>query len=136
MSWIQNSSEGYWSRPLDCHDRLFQFIGDMGKPLGREHWLLIGAIQLEISSDIDLVARLRAAWKSLWLRHPDIALKLHSDKKQYYPYKDTDALEAWCDMTFRVESTVHLIDELQATEHLRLFKPHANYVLCMVLHVE
>ncbi|KAL4879085.1 hypothetical protein BJY04DRAFT_229431 [Aspergillus karnatakaensis] len=126
MSWVQNSLEGYWSRPLDCHDRLFQFIGDMGKPLGREHWLLIGGIQLEAPSDIDLIPRLRAAWKSLRLRHPDIALKLHPDEKRYYPIKDADALEAWCDMTLRVESTVHSLNELQAADHLCLSKPHAT----------
>jgi hypothetical protein len=33
MSWTQQ--DGYWSGPLDCHEKLFRFIGDVGKPLGR-----------------------------------------------------------------------------------------------------
>ncbi|KAL4902268.1 hypothetical protein BDW74DRAFT_66243 [Aspergillus multicolor] len=126
MSWTQNATEGYWHRPLDCHDRLFQFVGDSGKPLGREHWLILGAVQLEYNSDIDIIPQLRAAWKSLRLRHPDIALELHPDEKRYYPIHDRGALEAWCNQTFRVEHAARSADELQKCEHLRLSGPHAT----------
>ncbi|KAL4924591.1 uncharacterized protein BDV17DRAFT_295227 [Aspergillus undulatus] len=79
MSWTRQS--GNWSRPLGCHDRLFQFIGDSGKPLGREHWVMIGAVHLVLPAGMDIVAQLRTAWKTLRLRHPDIAHELHQDEK-------------------------------------------------------
>lgn len=47
--------------------------------------------------------QLQAAWKA---RHPDIALELCQDEKHYYPIHSARELDAWCDLTFQVETSV------------------------------
>jgi hypothetical protein len=102
MSWTEQ--DGFWSRSLDCHDIMFQFIGAMGAPLGREHWLMMQNAQLDFPEGVDAVSRLREAWKALRFRHPDIALEIHENDKRYYPVRDGKALEVWCNETFRIEA--------------------------------
>ena len=104
MSWTQ--LDGIWSRPLDCHDRLFQFIAGMGAPLGREHWsIMVNArIQLPKEPDFSIITRLQEAWKALRFRHPDIAIELLDDNKRYHPISNEKMLEEWCNETFRVEA--------------------------------
>lgn len=102
MSWTQKGA--YWSRPLDCHDRLLQAIAAAGQPLGREHWLMVGAAQIEFPVGTDVEERLRAAWKTLRFRHPDVALTLHDDEKRYDPISSIEMLEEWVASTFFVES--------------------------------
>ncbi|GCB27757.1 hypothetical protein AAWM_10642 [Aspergillus awamori] len=125
MSWTKQTD--HWSRPLDCHDRLFQFIGESGKPLGREHWLTIGAVQLDFpnSSPEITIPRLRNAWKSLRMRYPDIAGELHDHEKRYYPITSASTLESWCNNTFKIEDSAQSADDL-FTHHLRIADPHAT----------
>ena len=118
MSW---SRQGYqWRRPLDCHDKLFRSIAAAGKPLGREHWLLVGAARVgfppQINKPEDII---RTAWSSLRFRHPDIALDLDGDEKIYEPVTNTESLEAWATATFHVENTVNSADEL-FSRHLKI----------------
>ncbi|RDW58577.1 uncharacterized protein DSM5745_11268 [Aspergillus mulundensis] len=124
MAWTQQGE--YWSRPLDCHDRQFQVIAEFGKPQGREQAMLMGVVQLQTpdEADIDLVSQLRAAWKALRLKHPDIALVLDNDEKRYYPVRDEQDLEGWCDATFRVEK-VPSSDEVLG-EIMPMAAPHAT----------
>ncbi|KAI1386030.1 uncharacterized protein F4822DRAFT_445815 [Hypoxylon trugodes] len=118
MSWSQNGV--YWRRPLDCHDKMFQSIANAGKPLGREHWLLLGVVRLSFPPSINKAeTRLRDAWKSLRLRHPDIATELHTDEKRYTPPRNIEVLEMWATDTFHVESAVSSADEL-FSRHLRV----------------
>ncbi|KAI1073700.1 hypothetical protein F5B20DRAFT_495320 [Whalleya microplaca] len=120
MSWTREGA--YWRRPLDCHDKLFQSIAAAGVPLGREHWLMAGWLQLGFPSTMDPVMReqgLRAAWSSLRLRHPDVALTLHGNEKRYEPLTDEQALQRWTDATFRVETGVRSVDEL-CSRHLKV----------------
>ena len=93
MSW---SRQGYqWRRPLDCHDKLFRSIAAAGKPLGREHWLLVGAARVGFPSQANKPEDIiRTAWSSLRFRHPDIALDLDGDEKIYEPVTNTESLEA------------------------------------------
>ncbi|CAK97279.1 uncharacterized protein An15g04120 [Aspergillus niger] len=125
MSWTKQID--HWSRPLDCHDRLFQFIGESGKPLGREHWLTVGAVQLDFpnSSPEITIPRLRNAWKSLRMRYPDIAGELHGHEKRYYPITSASALESWCNNTFKIEDLAQSADDL-FTHHLRIADRHAT----------
>ncbi|KAL2812318.1 hypothetical protein BJX63DRAFT_397098 [Aspergillus granulosus] len=136
MAWIQEAE--YWSSPLNCHEKLFKCIGEIGKPLGREHWLVLGAVRVEYPADIDLVTHLKAAWKILRMRYPDIATELCADEKRYYPIFDKTQLDAWCESTFRIEITVQSSDEL-LTEQLRLADTHptchwipASNEICLV----
>ncbi|KAL4907084.1 hypothetical protein BDW74DRAFT_190080 [Aspergillus multicolor] len=77
MAWIEHGD--HWRRPLDCHDRQFQVIAELGKRHGREQSMLMGVVQLEVLDD-------------------------EMDLKRYYPVRDEADLEAWCDETFRVEN--------------------------------
>ncbi|KAI9037121.1 uncharacterized protein KD926_000838 [Aspergillus affinis] len=127
MSWTEQR-DGSWSRPLDCHDRLFQFIGDQAKPLDREHWLLVGNVRLKLSpTKADSIAdELRQAWKRLRLQHPDIALELvEGNEKRYLPVHSQQALHAWSDATFRIESDVPSADHF-FTHRLRRADPQAT----------
>ncbi|KAI4860690.1 hypothetical protein F4820DRAFT_465417 [Hypoxylon rubiginosum] len=120
MSWTHEGS--YWRRPLDCHDKLFQSIAAAGAPLGREHWLMTGWIQLAFPSAMDPMVqeqRLRGAWSALRLRHPDVALTLHENEKRYGPVAGDQALQEWTSATFRVETGVHSVDEL-FSRHLKV----------------
>ncbi|KAL4962418.1 uncharacterized protein BDV14DRAFT_191539 [Aspergillus stella-maris] len=123
MSWTQQGD--HWSRPLDCHDKLWQFVSKLGKPVDREHWLLVGAVELEFPPDLDPIASLHAAWKALRLRHPDVALEMTVDDKRYYPLPSPNDLDDWCDLTFRVDHNVQSSDEL-LTEHLHQAEPSAT----------
>ncbi|GLB06553.1 hypothetical protein AtubIFM57258_001863 [Aspergillus tubingensis] len=127
MSWTKQSD--HWSRPLDCHDRLFQFIGESGKPLGREHWLTIGAVQLDFPNNNNnpdkIITQLRNAWKSLRMRYPDIAGELHAHEKRYYPITSPEALESWCNNTFKIEDSAQSADDL-FTHKLHITDPHAT----------
>ncbi|KAI1762707.1 hypothetical protein GGR53DRAFT_500448 [Hypoxylon sp. FL1150] len=120
MSW---TSEGaYLRRPLDCHDKLFQSIAAAGAPLGREHWLLAGWLQLVFPLVVDSAVReqrLRAAWSALRLLHPDIALTLHANEKQYWPLLDDEDLQRWTDATFHIEPSARSADEL-FSRHLKV----------------
>ncbi|OTB00403.1 hypothetical protein M426DRAFT_15541 [Hypoxylon sp. CI-4A] len=103
MSWTHEGA--YWRRPLDCHDKLFQSIAAAGTALGREHWLMVGWLQLGISSTMDSATQgrcLRSAWSALRLRHPDVASTLREDEKRYVPLADTQDLERWTDATFSI----------------------------------
>ncbi|KAI1414545.1 hypothetical protein F5Y13DRAFT_197545 [Hypoxylon sp. FL1857] len=120
MSWTHEGA--YWRRPLDCHDKLFQSIATAGAPLGREHWLMVGWLQLGFPSTMDPATqeqRLRGTWSALRLRHPDIALTLHEDEKRYTPLTDNQALEQWTDATFRVNTEAGSADEL-SSRHLKV----------------
>ncbi|KAI1456097.1 hypothetical protein F4805DRAFT_468324 [Annulohypoxylon moriforme] len=111
MSWTRQGI--YWCRPLDCHDKLFQSIAAAGKPLNREHWLLIGVVRLEFPSGTDgEEIRLRKAWTALRLRHPDIALELLENEKRYEPITSAESLKTWTDSTFCIERSVYSADEL------------------------
>ncbi|KAB8227929.1 uncharacterized protein BDW43DRAFT_323394 [Aspergillus alliaceus] len=123
MSWKQQGK--YWSRPLDCHDRFFQAAADMGKPLGREHYLIMGNVRLDFPSDFGMPGRLREAWKALRFRHPDIALELHNGEKRYYPVSDERALDDWCNSTCRIEEDARSADDL-FTHKLWLSDSHAT----------
>ncbi|KAI2628560.1 hypothetical protein GGR54DRAFT_350391 [Hypoxylon sp. NC1633] len=120
MSW---TCEGlYWRRPLDCHDKLFQSIASAGAPLGREHWLMAGWLQLGFPSTMDRVMqeqRLRTTWSAVRLRHPDVALTLHETEKRYEPLAGHQALVRWTDATFCVETAVRSVDEL-VSRHLKV----------------
>ncbi|KAI2619515.1 hypothetical protein GGS26DRAFT_595362 [Hypomontagnella submonticulosa] len=128
MSWTNEG--GYWRRPLDCHDKLFQSIAAAGAPLGREHWLMAGWLQLGFPCAMDLATQeqsLRAAWGALRLRHPDVALTLHENEKRYEPLIDENTLQQWTDATFRAETGVHSIDEL-FSHHLKVAP--SEYATC------
>ncbi|GKZ21324.1 hypothetical protein AbraIFM66951_010113 [Aspergillus brasiliensis] len=62
MSWTKSTD--HWSRPLDCHDRISQFIGDPGKP--GSSW---APVQLDFPNSNDnpeqTITHPRTAWKSL-----------------------------------------------------------------------
>ncbi|KAI0879779.1 uncharacterized protein GGS22DRAFT_198881 [Annulohypoxylon maeteangense] len=110
MSWTQQGA--HWHRPLDSLDRFYQFVSAAGKPLNREHWLLVGVIRLEFPIGVDGgETRLRSAWKALRFRHPDIALELLENEKRYEPITSTEALETWADSTFYIETAVSSADE-------------------------
>ncbi|KAL4794881.1 hypothetical protein BDV19DRAFT_379204 [Aspergillus venezuelensis] len=106
MSWTQGN---HWSRPFDCHDKLWQFVSKLGKPVNRENWLLMGVVELGFPSNIDPVASLSAAWKALCLRHPDIALEMTANVKRYYPLLNPTDLNDWCNHTFRIETNLCLV---------------------------
>jgi hypothetical protein len=126
MAWTEQPN-GSWTRPLDCHDRLFQFTSDQGKPLDREHWLLVGTVRLELPpTSPDPAEELCQAWKRLRLQHPDIALELtEAREKRYLPVRSPEALDAWCDATFRIEPDVLSADHL-FTDRLRRAAPQAT----------
>ncbi|OTA55327.1 hypothetical protein K449DRAFT_388339 [Hypoxylon sp. EC38] len=113
MSWTNEGA--YWRRPLDCHDKLFQSIAAAGAPLGREHWLMAGWLRLIFPSAVESAVReqrLRAVWSAMRLLHPDIALTLQANEKQYKPLANDEALRQWTDDTFRVETGACSVDEL------------------------
>jgi hypothetical protein len=124
MTWTQQ--DGYWRRPLDCHDKLFQSIAAAGQPLGREHWFLVGAVQIDFPSGaVSPEHKLRAAWAALRLRHPDVAIELHDDEKRYKPIPNAQALAAWANATFSIETKVTSADEL-FSRHLRMGQASAT----------
>ncbi|PYI11249.1 hypothetical protein BO78DRAFT_446160 [Aspergillus sclerotiicarbonarius CBS 121057] len=120
MSWTQES--GYWRRPLDCHDQFFQLIGNAAKPLGREHWLSLGFIQLTFSPTTCIIPRLHAAWKAMRVRYPDIAAELHPTEKRYHPLQSPSDLQTWCNLTFHIPNDIHSAEEL--SQQLRIGPPH------------
>ncbi|KAI5928772.1 hypothetical protein F4810DRAFT_24065 [Camillea tinctor] len=120
MSWTQEN--GYWRRPLDCHDKLFKSIAAAGAPLGREHWVMVHWLQLSFPSATEPIVqeqRLRSAWSALRCRHPDVALTLHEDEKRYEPLVDDHDLQRWTAATFHVETEVRSADEL-FSRHLKI----------------
>lgn len=99
---------------------MFKSIAAAGKPLGREHWLMVGAIRLTFPAKIvDKVLSLRSAWAALRLRHPDIAILLHDTEKRYEPLTSPEALETWVSSTFHVETSAQSADEL-FSRHLKV----------------
>ncbi|CEL03766.1 hypothetical protein ASPCAL04910 [Aspergillus calidoustus] len=116
MSWTQQA--GFWSRPLDCYERYFQLVGASQGLDGHDHFLLVGAVQIEDPAPIDLVAGLRSAWKCLRLRHPDIATTYHPGEKRYSPIRTETELDTWCDLTFHVEEAVQSSGHLLREQHL------------------
>ncbi|KAI1781367.1 hypothetical protein F4818DRAFT_398811 [Hypoxylon cercidicola] len=110
MSWTRKGA--HWSRPLDCHDKLLQAVAASGQPLGREHWLMVGAARVEFPVAADAEGRLRIAWKALRFHHPDIALTLHEDEKCYDPIDNVKTLEEWVSSTFYVDGTAASADDL------------------------
>lgn len=116
MSWTNEGT--YWRRPLDCHDKLFQTISAAGSPLGREHWLTFGWLKLAFPPAVDAATqeqRLRDAWGTLRLQHPDVALTLHENEKRYVPVADDAALQEYVTATFHVETSARSVDELFPT---------------------
>jgi hypothetical protein len=116
MSWTQQA--GFWSRPLDCYERYFRLVSANQGSDGHDHSLLIGAVQIEYPADLDLIAGLRAAWKCLRLRHPDIATTYHPGEKRYYPIHPETELDTWCDLTLHVEKSVQSSCHLLRKQHL------------------
>ena len=129
MSWTNEGS--YWSRPLDCHDRLFQAVSAAGAPLGREHWLFCHWLGLTFPSTTDAATkeqRLRDGWGALRLKHPDVAVTLHEDEKRYVPLSDDAALREYTSATFHVETEAQSINEL--FPRLKVAPAPAEYAAC------
>ncbi|KAL3446434.1 hypothetical protein BJX65DRAFT_296422 [Aspergillus insuetus] len=116
MSWTQQA--GFWSRPLDCHERYFRLVGANQGSDSHEYFLLIGAVQIEYPADLDLIAGLRSAWKCLRLRHPDIATTYHPGEKRYYPTHTETELDTWCDLTLHEEEALQSSGHLLRQQHL------------------
>ncbi|KAI1371049.1 hypothetical protein F4677DRAFT_321436 [Hypoxylon crocopeplum] len=124
MSWTRQGA--HWRRPLDCHDKLFQSVASAGQSLGREHWLMVGAVRIGFLPGTDGVEnRLRAAWTALRFHHPDIAIKLRSDEKRYEPIASAEELQAWVAATFHVETTASSADAL-FSRHLKVASANAT----------
>ncbi|KAF2963274.1 hypothetical protein GQX73_g10286 [Xylaria multiplex] len=124
MSWTQSGD--HWRRPIDCHEIMFQSIAAAGQPLGREHWLMAGTLKLTFPSSMpDVEGKLRTAWSALRVRHPDIALELHPNEKQYLPISSAESLASWASSTFHVETIVASADEL-FSKHLRVASASAT----------
>lgn len=106
---------------------MFKSISAAGKPLGREHWLVVGAIRLTFPPGaVDKGQQsLRSAWAALRLRHPDIAILLHDTEKRYEPLTSPEALEAWVSSTFHVETAAKSADEL-FSRHLKVTADSAS----------
>ncbi|KAJ5703207.1 hypothetical protein N7488_010755 [Penicillium malachiteum] len=113
MRWTQK--DGYWCMPLDPGEREFVWFGNLGKPIGREFWVVMVSARVRFSSD-DPALDVRSAWRAQRFIHPGIAVQLIDEEKRYEPVRDASALEAWCDATFHVES-----DALSSGD---LFKSH------------
>ena len=91
MSWAEK--DGYCSRPLDCHDRLFQLLCSIGTQVNRENWLLMINAKIDVSGQDVIVTPLQKAWKAPRFRHPDIAFEVLETEKRYCPIRDDQALE-------------------------------------------
>ncbi|KAJ6031742.1 hypothetical protein N7540_002474 [Penicillium herquei] len=127
MAWTQQ--DGYWSRPFDCHDRLFQLLCGIGAEINREYWLINVNAKIDLSAldgpaRGDITTNLQAAWKALRFRHPDIALEIHEREKRYYPIRENQQLDRWCNETFHIETKTTSLDEFFS--EYRHSKPHAT----------
>lgn len=100
MAWTQHD-DGYWTRPLDYHDKTLEAVGEVGNPYDHENWLIMVTTRPR-SNDLMHkmpLSRLQNVWKALRFQHPDIAPELH---------------DAWCNATCRVHADVRSADELFA----------------------
>ncbi|KAJ5732348.1 hypothetical protein N7493_003829 [Penicillium malachiteum] len=122
MRWTQK--DGYWCMPLDPGEREFVWFGDLGKPIGREFWVVMVSARVRFSSE-DPARDLRSAWRAQRFIHPGIAVQLIDGQKRYETVRDAPALEAWCDATFHVESDALSSDDL-FKNHIRVAGPQVT----------
>ncbi|KAJ5618246.1 hypothetical protein N7528_006889 [Penicillium herquei] len=122
MQWTNEGD--YWCMPLEFHERYFRWIGSLGEPIGRESWIVMVNAQLRFASG-DPMRDVRNAWRALRVLHPGIAVELFGEEKRYYPIRDTEALDAWCDATFRLETDALSADDL-FKRHVRTAEPQAT----------
>jgi hypothetical protein len=94
-----------WQRRLDNHELLSKCLGDLFKPLNKEHCAMniIARVSFDkaLHDNQEKIAALRRAW--IWTRyhHPLIAVLLFR-KTHIYLSPDRSKLEAWASETFCV----------------------------------
>ncbi|KAJ6151457.1 hypothetical protein N7470_007054 [Penicillium chermesinum] len=101
MSWTQKGE--YWVRPLDTFEKACYIIGQRGKDVGHEHWLVMVTAKIENCSKDEIIPAFQKAWKALRLQCPDIAVDIEGYEKRYTPIRSAQDLELWCNGTFHVE---------------------------------
>ncbi|KAJ5729644.1 uncharacterized protein N7483_004152 [Penicillium malachiteum] len=122
MQW--NQKDGYWCMPLDPAEREFAWVGDLGKPIGCELWVVMVSARVQFAS-ADPARDVRNAWRAQRFIHPGIAVQLIDTEKRYETVRDEPALEAWCDATFHVESDALSSDDL-FKNHIRVAGPQVT----------
>ncbi|CAI7630146.1 unnamed protein product [Penicillium pancosmium] len=104
MSWSK-VSERRCERPLGENETFIKILGDVARPLNREHWAIniialvtpLGSLAKENQSSL-----FREAWKALRFKHPTIAAHIIDETKYVYDIPDLTALEKWTAETFQV----------------------------------
>ncbi|KAJ6014299.1 hypothetical protein N7540_008890 [Penicillium herquei] len=123
MSWTEK--DGYWCMPLDPAEREFAWVGNLGKPLGRELWVVMVSARVRFSS-ADPARDVRNAWKAQRFIHPGIAVQLiDTTEKRYHTVRDEPELEAWCNATFHIESDALSSDDV-FKNHIRVAEPQVT----------
>jgi len=106
-------SDGSWERPLDNNELVVKYVGDLFKPLNKEHWALniIAEVTIDVVSDEENVSALRRAWVQVRYHHPFIAASINGDKHAYDVPNGAE-IESWVSETFLVHKEISVKDFL------------------------
>ncbi|KAI2621283.1 hypothetical protein GGR54DRAFT_96454 [Hypoxylon sp. NC1633] len=140
MSWSE-LSPGVFSKELDGVEKIYRYISQTFKPLGREHWGLYCVCTFELGSPFsprDPTTALRDAWKALRHEFPSLAIRPDGLTNKKYTLPDASSVEEWVKETFIVDRTTRPEDIVASypardTPSLYFF-PESSQILFLASH--
>ncbi|KAL4962597.1 uncharacterized protein BDV14DRAFT_202596 [Aspergillus stella-maris] len=138
MAW-QEITPGLYQRPFDTSERLYRGAGATTAHLGKQHWLVASAVQLNtLLSTSDL----ERTWLALRYKHPHVAAVANKPGTLIqYSVPSTEAIEAWFQSTLIIHpfneprSAEQLESDLESTEVWMLrYLPHSKELLFRAPH--
>ncbi|KAE9363382.1 hypothetical protein N431DRAFT_450159 [Stipitochalara longipes BDJ] len=135
----KETSPGHFERPFDSIEFFFRSLGELGTPLGKEHWSVTFGAQFHLDLPTDEAEHaLRNAWTTMRHDHPEIASFAQGNTKVYEVPNET-SLKTWLAETFIVESATTTKERLYETFGLpRLatchYLPHSSEIVIHTSH--
>lgn len=108
MSWL-GTDAGIWTRDLGGLEKVYWRFSRSFESTGQEHMGLYAVCTLEFASDFGTEQCLKAAWKSLCLEYPGLAVTSEGSEATYRALTPFN-LDRWTEQTFKVETSTTASD--------------------------
>lgn len=108
MSWL-GTDAGVWRRDLGGLEKVYWHFSRSFESTGQEHMGLYAICTLDFASDFGTEQCLKAAWKSLCLEYPGLAVTSEGSEAIYRaltPYN----LDRWTEQTFMIKTSTTASD--------------------------
>lgn len=140
MPWSE-VAPGKFQRAIGENEIFLKLAGDLGHPLGREHWAINSIASFAPTGSLakeDLPSLFLQAWKILRFHHPSIAVQAVDNKSLIYTVPDTAALKQWTAETFHVvenKTADEIIPDIKPAPYATLtYLPKSNEILGHTVH--